>query len=155
MAWRDWIQPPEVSQLSQLSASQNDKKGEKQPKKAAFSDSATVTLATPATDPVIALVACRDCRHYQPDPVNPPAGLGQCKIDAQGDRLPWPALPRRCGKFEIHRAALFRLAKAACKGTALDPSELTDWLINQGDPGWLNPPAVQRWARLICEQGWP
>jgi hypothetical protein len=33
-------------------------------------------------------VRCRDCRHWTPDAINPPHGLGKCAIRAW--RLPWP-----------------------------------------------------------------
>lgn len=33
------------------------------------------------------LVACEDCRHFQPDTVNPPAGIGRCGLGHAGQ---WP-----------------------------------------------------------------
>jgi hypothetical protein len=163
MSLMDWINPPELSQESQLSQSQ---KREREKKKGVFNsncNSATATPATPATQksPVVSLVQCRDCQHFEPDQVNPPAGLGNCRINADGDpaspgyRAPWPTLPRRCNQFEVTRAAVFRECKAACKSLQVDPSELCDWLINQADPGWLVPAAVRRWAELIAERGFP
>ena len=38
-------------------------------------------------------VACRECRHWHPDKLNPPGGLGSCAIHAPEDRLEgawWP-----------------------------------------------------------------
>ena len=53
------------------------------------------------------------------------------------------------------RSILFSIAKKAVVGTGIDPSELTQWLINQDDPGWCTPKAVRRWAEIIRDRGWP
>ena len=107
------------------------------------------------TQPVIILVQCRDCQHFTPDAENPDQGIGRCKVDADGDRPPWPNAPRRCDRFDITRAGIFRHARAACRDTQVDPSELTTWLIDQGDPNRLVPAAIRRWAELIAERGYP
>ena len=39
-------------------------------------------------------VACGDCRHYLPDPVNPPAGMGGCRLG--NGRAYWPMKLHRC-----------------------------------------------------------
>jgi hypothetical protein len=105
---------------------------------------------------VLPLVRCRDCKNFEPDPMNPPAGIGRCRVDADGDRPPSPKAPRRCNSFEITRAGVFRIAQTACKGTNVDPSELTDWLIRQNDPDWLRPAPVRRWAECIEKRnGYP
>ena len=112
-------------------------------------------LAHPRPAPaLVELVRCRDCVNFRPDPINPPAGIGRCRVDAAGDRPPWPNAPRRCERFEVTRAGVFRLAREACKGTRLDPSELTDWLIRQADPECLSPAAVRRWAEIIDQKGY-
>ncbi len=38
-------------------------------------------------------VACGDCRHYMPDPLNPDAGVGTC---GQGKAARWPMQAHRC-----------------------------------------------------------
>lgn len=101
---------------------------------------------------VVSLVHCRDCKHFKPDPINPPAGMGRCRVNADGDRPSFPKAPRRCKSFEITRAGVFRIAQTACKGTSVDPCALTEWLTRQGDPDWLNPAAVRRWAGWIKKQ---
>lgn len=56
------------------------------------------------------LVQCRDCRHYRPDAINPPAGMGTCAVNADRRSVnahsgrgigypPWPAAVRICGSF--------------------------------------------------------
>lgn len=45
-----------------------------------------------------ALVFCRGCAHWVPDPINPPSGLGICQAQVPGPA--WPHLPRRCKKWE-------------------------------------------------------
>jgi hypothetical protein len=42
----------------------------------------------PRPEPEPEPVTCRDCRHWTPDPINPPHGLGRCGV--QFWRLPWP-----------------------------------------------------------------
>lgn len=39
------------------------------------------------------MVRCGECRHYAPDPLNPPAGVGTC---AAGHAARWPMQPYRC-----------------------------------------------------------
>lgn len=102
---------------------------------------------------VVPLVRCRDCQHFEPDCVNPPAGLGRCRIDAAGNRLPWPRLNRRCDHFEITGIALFRECRRACSGLMVDPSELADFIDRQKDPDLHNPAAIRRWAELIHKLG--
>jgi len=105
---------------------------------------------------VVSLVRCGDCQHFKPDPTNPLSGMGRCRVNTDGDRPPWPNAPRRCNSFKITRAGVFRVAQTACKGTSVDPSELTDWLIRQNDPDWLRPAAIRRWAECIEKRnGYP
>jgi hypothetical protein len=40
-------------------------------------------------------VQCGDCRHYSPDPINPPAGAGRCALGASRGR--WPMQGHQCG----------------------------------------------------------
>lgn len=42
------------------------------------------------------LVTCGDCRHYLPDTVNPPAGMGGCGL---GHLSRWPMQRHRCGDW--------------------------------------------------------
>lgn len=42
------------------------------------------------------LVACGDCRHFTPDTVNPPAGMGGCGL---GHPSRWPMQRHRCGDW--------------------------------------------------------
>jgi len=51
------------------------------------------------------------------------------------------------------RADLFRMAKEACDGLSVDPSELADFIARQNDPEINNPAAVRRWAELIEQRG--
>ena len=103
MAWRDWIEPRDVSQESQLSPSQDSKTGRFDPKKVGSGEFATLTAATAATDRQTLIDRCRE----------------------------------------------------ACKGLALDPGQLADWLIDQGDPDWLHPAPVHWWAQRISRHGYP
>ena len=44
-------------------------------------------------------VCCRDCRHFEPDSINPPSGLGDCRINAkrwQGQPPLYPFAKRDC-----------------------------------------------------------
>ncbi len=45
------------------------------------------------------LVACGDCRHYLPDTVNPPAGIGGCELGHAGQ---WPMKLHRCKDWRKH-----------------------------------------------------
>lgn len=104
-------------------------------------------------------VRCGTCQHFEPDPINPAAGLGRCLAGAAGDpaapnaRLPWPNLARSCSTWRPGRAHLFDLARAACEGLEVDPSALTAWLFEQGQPAWCQPAAVRRWAEIINDRG--
>lgn len=42
-------------------------------------------------------VACGDCRHYQPDPINPEAGMGSCELGP--GRAYWPMKLHRCDDY--------------------------------------------------------
>lgn len=53
------------------------------------------------------------------------------------------------------RNELFKRCKSACTGTSVDPSELCQWLIDQGDPGWCVLKAVNWWAQRINQRGFP
>lgn len=109
----------------------------------------------PGIDSVERLVTCGSCRHFLPNEANPSQGLGACNIDRARGRLPWPSLPRQCSSHSPTRAAVFRAASSACEGLDVDPGQLADWLVEQGDPGWLRPAAVAWWAGRIHRHGWP
>lgn len=61
------------------------------------------------------LVVRGDCAHFIPDEINPPQGMGECRIDywkqttgrASDFRLipPWPWAARYCRKFKQQPAA--------------------------------------------------
>jgi hypothetical protein len=110
---------------------------------------------------VVPLVRCRDCRHFQPDHVNPAHGIGRCRIGAAGDpadrdyRQLYPANPRRCDAFEITPEALLEICREACNGLDVDAEALREWLTDQADPEWMHPAAVRRWAQLIEKRGFP
>ncbi|WP_376697238.1 AAA family ATPase [Wenzhouxiangella sp. EGI_FJ10305] len=53
------------------------------------------------------------------------------------------------------RADLFRMAKDACDGLHVDPSELVEFIAKQNDPELYSPAAVRRWAEVIEERGFP
>lgn len=42
------------------------------------------------------LLTCGDCRHFTPDTVNPPAGMGGCGL---GNPSRWPMQRHRCGDW--------------------------------------------------------
>jgi len=47
---------------------------------------------------------CCDCIHFIPDPVNPPQGIGKCKVDAPygpNDPARYPKAKRRCKQFQV------------------------------------------------------
>jgi len=53
------------------------------------------------------------------------------------------------------RPVLYQRCKDAVNGLDVDPSELCQWLLEQGDPGWCVPAAVRRWAEIIQRRGFP
>ena len=112
-------------------------------------------LDNPLSAPVLALVRCGQCSHFEPNRNNPGQGLGRCGLGNDGKRLPWPAAPRHCATWNPTPAALVDICRAACEGLAVEPEELARWLVAQDDPQWMTPPAVRRWAELIQEKGWP
>lgn len=105
--------------------------------------------------PVLALVRCGQCRHFERDTVNPAEGLGRCGAGVASERPHYPNAPRHCGTWNPTPAALLDICRAACDGLAVEPEELARWLVAQDDPQWMTPPAVRRWAELIQEKGWP
>ncbi|PKL95569.1 MAG: hypothetical protein CVV18_04995 [Gammaproteobacteria bacterium HGW-Gammaproteobacteria-8] len=48
---------------------------------------------------------------------------------------------------------LLTLCRDAAVGKSVDAEKLADWLIEQRDPGWCTPIAVQRWAEIIHQRG--
>lgn len=44
-------------------------------------------------------IICAECRHYQPDAINPAEGMGRCAIDANHGGTNWPYQRRACGSF--------------------------------------------------------
>lgn len=137
-------------------------KGLSRPLTADHENSQTPRAGTAKTDKrVVPLVRCRDCRHFEPDHVNPAQGIGRCRIGAAGDpadrnyRQPYPSNPRRCDHFEITAEALLELCREACNGLDVDAEALRRWLIVQADPEWMHPAAVRRWAEIIEQRGFP
>jgi hypothetical protein len=51
------------------------------------------------------------------------------------------------------RAEIFAMARDACDGLNVDPSELADFIARQNDPELHNPAAVRRWAELAHDRG--
>jgi putative DNA primase/helicase len=51
------------------------------------------------------------------------------------------------------RASLLSMAREACNGLSVDPSELADFIARQNDPDLHNPTAVRRWAAVIDQRG--
>jgi hypothetical protein len=47
-------------------------------------------------------IHCRDCRHWTPDPINPPHGLGRCKAGAWA--LAWPGAS--CSRAEAMKNSI-------------------------------------------------
>ena len=110
---------------------------------------------TRVSAPVLALVRCGQCRHFERDTVNPAEGLGRCGAGLVSERPHYPNAPRHCGTWNPTPAALLDICRAACDGLAVEPEELAGWLEAQGDNGWMTPPAVRRWARHINLNGYP
>jgi len=54
---------------------------------------------------------------------------------------------------ESNRDDLLQVARDACSGLNVDPSELTDFIARQNDPDLHNPTAVRRWAEVVDERG--
>ena len=53
-------------------------------------------------------------------------------------------------------AAIFRIVpdtERAVDGLDVDSYDLAAWLIEQEDPGWMQPKAMRRWAEIIAERG--
>ncbi len=59
-------------------------------------------------------VSCEACQHFEPDPINPPAGAGLCRVNAGADSI-GPALHpmalRWCSRF----AALLPISSVECE----------------------------------------
>ena len=54
-------------------------------------------------------------------------------------------------------AAIFRVVpdtERAVDGLNVDSYDFAEWLIDQGDPGWMQPKAMRRWAEIIAERGY-
>lgn len=48
-------------------------------------------------------VACGDCQHFEPDPINPTGGMGRCmagREPLQSEPLPFPHAARQCAQFK-------------------------------------------------------
>lgn len=112
-------------------------------------------MDNPLSAPVLALVRCGQCRHFEPDTVNPAQGIGRCGAGIESERPHWPNAPRHCSTWNPTPAALLEICRAACDGLNVEPEALAGWLEAQGDSGWKTPPAARRWAELIQENGWP
>ena len=54
---------------------------------------------TRVSAPVLALVRCGQCRHFEPNPNNRAQGLGRCVAGVESERLPWPNAPRHCATW--------------------------------------------------------
>ena len=105
--------------------------------------------------PVLALVRCGQCRHFERDTVNPAEGLGRCGAGLVSERPHYPNAPRHCATWNPAPAALLDICRAACDGLAVEHEELARWLEAQGDNGWMTPPAAGWWARHINLNGYP
>lgn len=63
---------------------------------------------------------------------------------------------RGCGTSALSttsRTEIFAMARDACDGLSVDPSELANFIAKQDDPDLQNPSAVRRWAEVIDQQG--
>ena len=105
--------------------------------------------------PVLALVRCGQCRHFERDTVNPAEGMGRCGAGLVSERPHYPNAPRHCRTWTPTPAALLDICRAACDGLAVEAEELARWLVAQDDAQWMTPPAARWWARHINEQGYP
>lgn len=105
--------------------------------------------------PVLTLVRCGQCHHFNPNKNNPAQGLGRCGAGAEGEHLPYPSAPRRCATWRPTPFALLEICHAACIGLALEPEELARWLMAQDDAQWMTPPAANWWAHFINLNGYP
>ncbi len=49
-------------------------------------------------------VTCGDCRHFERDAINPPAGIGRCALALPfrlGERSRWPMTNRYCPEWAL------------------------------------------------------
>lgn len=53
-----------------------------------------------------------------------------------------------------NRETLTEICREACKGTSIDPDRLAYFLASEGDPEWMKPEAVKRWALIVQGMGW-
>lgn len=44
------------------------------------------------------MIACKHCRYFRPDAINPPAGMGRCMHDARHGYF-YPGEKHRCDDF--------------------------------------------------------
>ena len=105
--------------------------------------------------PVLALVRCGQCRHFERDTVNPAEGMGRCGAGLVSERPHYPNAPRHCRTWTPTPAALLDICRAACDGLAVEAEELARWLVAQDDAQWMTPPAARWWATHINEHGYP
>ena len=89
-------------------------------------------------------VRCTDCRHFQPDAINPADGLGTC-LAASTERMAWPLLATRCSRFEISRPALERIAREISR----DPETFAAGVWADG--AYTHPQQIRRLAQLVNE----
>lgn len=50
-----------------------------------------------AAKPVRSVATCGECQHFTPDPINPPAGMGQC---SKGHGMWHAGVARHCADFK-------------------------------------------------------
>lgn len=61
------------------------------------------------------MIQCDHCRYFQPDPINPPAGMGRCMHEARHGY--WhPAAKHSCRDFDESRDTMINGASTASKG---------------------------------------
>lgn len=112
-------------------------------------------MENPISAPVLTLVRCGQCQHFEPNPNSPAQGLGRCRVGAEGESPPWPNALRLCHAWNSSEAALLEFCQDATSGTHVEPKALADWLRRQDDPGWMHPPAIEHWVKLIAARGLP
>lgn len=77
--------------------------GEQNPEPAELSPA---RMDNPLSAPVLVLVRCGHCRHFERDKVSPAEGIGRCGAGVESERPNYPNAPRHCETWNPTSAAL-------------------------------------------------
>jgi hypothetical protein len=100
--------PTNGERLSRKKGNDRDNRDNRDTSNGAASRVSATEIATETTETnaaaVVRLVACETCRHFRPDPINPPAGVGICAAGVGHlsiGRALHPMAPRYCAGHEV------------------------------------------------------